>query len=62
MESVEWEQSHWKIGAKYQIINDGYVYISGGMNDTEDYTSYKYYPEFMLGKQVQFETGICWGF
>jgi len=62
MESVEWEQSRWKIGAKYQIINDGYIYISGGMNDTEDYTSYKYYPEFMLGKQVQFETGICWGF
>jgi hypothetical protein len=62
MEQVEWEQTFWQLGARYQIINDGYIFIAGGVNNIKNYTSYKYTPNFMLGKQMQVEAGICWGF
>ncbi len=62
MEQVEWEQTFWQVGARYQIINDGYIFIAGGVNNIKNYTSYKYTPNFMLGKQMQVEAGICWGF
>ncbi|HDP75089.1 MAG TPA: hypothetical protein ENN49_04335 [Bacteroidales bacterium] len=62
MEQVDWEQTNWQVGARFQIINDGYIYIAGGINDTRNHTNYKYTPSFMLGKQLQIESGICWGF
>lgn len=62
MEQVEWEQTFWQLGARFQIINDGYLFVSGGINNIINRTSYKYTPDFMLGKQVQIESGICWGF
>ncbi len=62
MEQVDWEQTTWQVGARYQIINDGYLFVSGGINDIVNHSTYSYTPEFMLGKQLQIESGICWGF
>lgn len=62
MEQVDWQQTTWQAGVRYQVINDGYIYLAGGINDIINRTNYKYTPDFMLGKQFQIESGICWGF
>ncbi len=62
MEKVEWSQTFWKLGARYQIINNGYIYLSGGVNDIRNSSGYSYTPGFMQGRQLQLEAGMNWGF
>lgn len=61
MESVEWELREWAVGAKYEVINDGYIYLSGGVSDITDRVG-NYTPDFMVGRQAQLRAGVCFGF
>lgn len=61
METVEWEKTEISGGAQYEVINDGYIYLSGGVSDITDKIG-TYTPNFMKGKQNFIKAGMCWGF
>ncbi|MEA3316338.1 MAG: hypothetical protein U9R54_00045 [Bacteroidota bacterium] len=61
IETVEWENKSFSIQAKYQIINDGYIFFkylnSNIQGDLNAYT-----PEMFHGKQNTLSMGINYGF
>jgi len=61
METVDWEKTEIAGGVQYEIINDGYLYLSGGISDIRDKTG-TYTPSFLIGKQTFIKAGMNWGF
>lgn len=61
MKSVEWENRCWDIGIRYEIINNGYCYLSVGQSEITDKTN-AYTPGFLQGNQLVIRSGINWGF
>ena len=61
IETVEWENKSFSVQAKYQIINDGYIFIkylnSNIQGDLNTYT-----PDMFHGKQNTLSMGINYGF
>ena len=60
MESVEWESSMFSLSARYEIINDGFVfagYTNGNVSGNENWS-----PAFWYGKTNTFNFGINLGF
>jgi len=61
MESVEWEQKEIALNIHWQIVNDGYIIL--GISSTDTYDRNKIYtPPFLLGKLVNIQSGIYFGF
>ncbi len=61
IETVEWENKSFSVQAKYQIINDGYIFFkylnSNIQGDLNTYT-----PDMFHGKQNTLSMGINYGF
>ena len=60
MESVEWKSSMFSLSARYEIINDGFVfagYTNGNITGNENWS-----PAFWYGKTNTFNFGVNFGF
>ena len=61
MESVEWENSTFSLGARYQIINDCFLFIEL-INSNITGNVQRYTPEFLHGKNTTISFGANFGY
>ncbi len=60
MESVAWENRTIEGSIKYEVINDGYLYLKGSLTNYTGDSSYT--PSFYQGEQITITGGINFGF
>ena len=61
IKTVDWKDKEMALYVQWQIVNDGYVFLSAAQTDISDKNN-RYTPPFLLGKQVNIRSGICFGF